>query len=1140
MIALITLPEETLVHILRRASPVDIQKCRQVCRFLWTLIDSSTELQYLIELYTLGYVPPARPHPGQTFTEALELLRTHRSRSSCISKLKPKRYTIPRTNAGYTSTYDFYGGIYARGSTANSLSNATRRLELYQLASVNKGTEFKQWTHHDLGVDTRDFAMEPDFDLLVLLEQAEQTVIVGAAQGTPNVMQHFNVNLRSLETCAAHPDAARPILRHSLRSFAGMSWRFYFQIVGRYLAVLFLIGVEQRDANQTSQLRVWDWTTGNVVTYIDVISGESRAFAFLSDHLIAVPRHVAPGNQRVVQQGILGTLNLYAFDPPTNSSPPPPARHIASLRLPPLPQNVMSIPKLSCRSDPAPSPSTQSATWDRGRPKLFELAPTNRVLCLQADLTTIEVGRGEFLRAEGTLFVPFTDMLDAVAHLHKQSEPVEIPWEAWGHGSSWMDTTDLHTGNECYVYGQRVVTTGAFDLEGPEEDDMPQRGTLFLLDFDPVRLSTYDKSFNRTTETLLTARTRGDALWDMFLSENTECKANARFGVQTARIKQNHPAFYVMIDDEHVVIVTVMCPPKIQIGFTNRFFTAEPTWSRVCAAGLFVLVHCGGRRVPTLRIRAGFPRQRSSLQNGSLCARNDNSRPSANRQTRFHLAHLRLQSVLQHTTSMATGDIGLIGLAVMGQNLILNMNDKGFTVVAYNRTTSKVDSFLQNEAKGTNIIGAYSIDDLVAKLKRPRKIIMLVKAGDAVDSFIQQLIPHLEQGDIIIDGGNSYYPDSIRRTKELEAKGLLFVGSGVSGGEEGARNGPSLMPGGSTAAWDHIKEIFQKTAAQVGNDPCCDWMGPTGSGHYVKMVHNGIEYGDMQLIAEAYDILKRGLGLHEDEIASIFEKWNKGVLDSFLIEITTNVLKYKDADGEPMVTKILDKAGQKGTGKWTAVAALDAGTPVTLIGEAVFARCLSAIKEERTRASKVLAGPQREEFRGDKQQFIDDLEQALYASKIISYTQGFMLMRETAKELKWDLNYAGIARIWRGGCIIKSVFLNDITKAYEKNHDLESLLFDDFFIKAIHNAQPGWRRVIAQAVLWGIPTPAFSTALAFFDGYRSEIVSANILQGQRDYFGAHTFRVLPGKENELLQAGKDIHINWTGRGGNVSASTYIA
>jgi 6-phosphogluconate dehydrogenase len=490
--------------------------------------------------------------------------------------------------------------------------------------------------------------------------------------------------------------------------------------------------------------------------------------------------------------------------------------------------------------------------------------------------------------------------------------------------------------------------------------------------------------------------------------------------------------------------------------------------------------------------------------------------------------------------SAPTGDIGLIGLAVMGQNLILNMNDKGFNVVAYNRTVAKVDHFLANEAKGTNIQGAHSIEELVSKLKTPRKIVLLVKAGSAVDEFIEKLVPHLSKGDIIIDGGNSHYPDSIRRTQELEAKGLLFVGSGVSGGEEGARYGPSLMPGGSTAAWPEIKEIFQKTAAQAYGEPCCDWVGETGSGHYVKMVHNGIEYGDMQLIAEAYDILKRGLGLNEDEIADIFLEWNKGVLDSFLIEITADILKFKDDDGEPVLTKIKDKAGQKGTGKWTAISALDAGMPVTLIGEAVFARCLSAIKEERTRASKVIAGPQKEIFRGDKKQFIQDLEQALYASKIMSYTQGFMLMRETAKSLNWNLNYAGIARMWRGGCIIKSVFLKDITSAYEKKHDLESLLFDEFFNKAVHKAQPGWRRVIAQAVLWGIPTPAFSTALAFFDGYRSEIVPANLIQAQRDYFGAHTFEVLAGKENSKFKAGENIHVNWTGRGGNVSASSYSA
>ncbi|KAF9243927.1 6-phosphogluconate dehydrogenase [Melanogaster broomeanus] len=474
--------------------------------------------------------------------------------------------------------------------------------------------------------------------------------------------------------------------------------------------------------------------------------------------------------------------------------------------------------------------------------------------------------------------------------------------------------------------------------------------------------------------------------------------------------------------------------------------------------------------------------------------------------------------------SAPIGDIGLIGLAVMGQNLILNMNDKGFTVVAYNRTTSKVDEFLANEAKGTNVQGAHSIQELVAKLKRPRKIILLVKAGPAVDSFISQLEPYLEAGDIIIDG----------------AKGLLFVGSGVSGGEEGARHGPSLMPGGSPAAWPAIKEIFQATAAQVNGEPCCDWVGETGAGHYVKMVHNGIEYGDMQLIAEAYDILKRGLGLHESEIADIFTTWNKGVLDSFLIEITANILSSTMTMANPSCTKILDQAGQKGTGKWTAIAALDAGTAVTLIGEAVFARCLSAIKEERVRASKVIAGPQKSLSAVTRNNSLMTSSRPCTPPRLSSYTQGFMLMRETAKEVGWNLNYAGIARMWRGGCIIKSVFLGDITAAYQKNGALESLLFDDFFNKAAHKAQPGWRRVIAQAVLWGIPTPAFSTALAFFDGYRSEIVPANLLQAQRDYFGAHTFRVLPGKENEKLKKGQDIHINWTGRGGNVSASTYSA
>ncbi|GAA5829749.1 hypothetical protein JCM5353_002217 [Sporobolomyces roseus] len=482
----------------------------------------------------------------------------------------------------------------------------------------------------------------------------------------------------------------------------------------------------------------------------------------------------------------------------------------------------------------------------------------------------------------------------------------------------------------------------------------------------------------------------------------------------------------------------------------------------------------------------------------------------------------------------------LIGLAVMGQNLILNMADKGFTVCAYNRTVSKVDHFLDNEAKGKSIVGAHSVEELCAKLKTPRKIVLLVKAGQAVDDFIGQLEPHLEKGDIIIDGGNSHFPDSVRRTKELEDKGLLFVGSGVSGGEEGARYGPSLMPGGSAAAWPHIKEIFQKTAAQADGEPCCDWVGDSGAGHYVKMVHNGIEYGDMQLITEAYDILKRGFGMTEGEIADVFETWNKGVLDSYLIEITTEILRYNDEDGTPLVTKILDAASQKGTGKWTAVNALDLGMPVTLIGEAVFARCLSSIKAERVRASKVIGGPQIEAFTGDKKQFIDDLEQALYASKIVSYAQGFMLMREAAREYKWSLNYSGIALMWRGGCIIRSVFLGDITNAYKKNQDLENLLFDDFFNKAVHKAQPGWRRIVAQGALWGIPTPAFSTALSFFDGYRTERLPASLLQAQRDYFGAHTFKVLPEFANDKYKEGADNHVNWTGRGGNVSASTYNA
>ncbi|MCJ1231609.1 phosphogluconate dehydrogenase (decarboxylating) gnd1 [Toensbergia leucococca] len=490
-----------------------------------------------------------------------------------------------------------------------------------------------------------------------------------------------------------------------------------------------------------------------------------------------------------------------------------------------------------------------------------------------------------------------------------------------------------------------------------------------------------------------------------------------------------------------------------------------------------------------------------------------------------------------------SGDFGLIGLAVMGQNLILNAADHKFTVVAFNRTVSKVDHFLENEAKDKSIIGAHSIEEFVLKLKKPRRIMMLVMAGKPVDDFINALLPFVEKGDIIIDGGNSHFPDTNRRTKFLAEKGIRFVGTGVSGGEEGARYGPSLMPGGNEEAWPYIKDVFQSIAAKSDGEPCCDWVGDDGAGHYVKMVHNGIEYGDMQLIcetgAQAYDIMKRGLGLSAHEMADVFEKWNKGVLDSFLIEITRDVLRYDDTDGSALVEKILDSAGQKGTGKWTAINALDLGMPVTLIGEAVFARCLSSLKEERTRASKLLDGP-KPEYTGNKQEFIDNLEQALYASKIISYAQGFMLIQNAAKEYQWKLNKPSIALMWRGGCIIRSVFLKDITSAYRKDPDLENLLFDDFFNKAIHHAQSGWRDIVSKGALWGIPTPAFSTALSFYDGYRTKDLPANLLQAQRDYFGAHTFKIKPEAASREYPEGKNIHVNWTGRGGDVSASTYQA
>lgn len=477
-------------------------------------------------------------------------------------------------------------------------------------------------------------------------------------------------------------------------------------------------------------------------------------------------------------------------------------------------------------------------------------------------------------------------------------------------------------------------------------------------------------------------------------------------------------------------------------------------------------------------------------------------------------------------------DMALIGLAVMGQNLILNMDDHGFVVCAYNRTTDKVDRFLANEAKGTKIIGAHSVQEMVSKLKRPRRVMLLVKAGSAVDVFIDQLLPHLEKGDIIIDGGNSEYTDSQRRCKDLADKGILFVGSGVSGGEEGARYGPSLMPGGNPQAWPAIKDIFQSIAAKADGEPCCDWIGNDGSGHFVKMVHNGIEYGDMQLICEAYHLLKDGLDLSHDEIGDVFEQWNKTELDSFLIEITRDIMRYKDTDGKALVNKILDSAGQKGTGKWTAVAALDCGMPLTLIGESVFARFLSALKDERVHASGVLAGP-KQKLNVDKKAFIEQVRLALYASKIVSYAQGFMLLRQAAKNFGWSLNYGSIALMWRGGCIIRSVFLGKIKEAFDKDPTLNNLLLANFFKGELEKAQDSWRQVVSQAALSGIPTPCFSTALAFYDGYRTSYLPANLIQAQRDYFGAHTYELLDKR-------GEFVHTNWTGRGGNVSSSSYNA
>jgi 6-phosphogluconate dehydrogenase len=488
-------------------------------------------------------------------------------------------------------------------------------------------------------------------------------------------------------------------------------------------------------------------------------------------------------------------------------------------------------------------------------------------------------------------------------------------------------------------------------------------------------------------------------------------------------------------------------------------------------------------------------------------------------------------------------DIALIGLAVMGQNLILNMNDHGFTVVAFNRTVEKVDHFLANEAKGTKIIGAHSLAEMVAKLKKPRRVMMLVKAGNAVDEFIEQLLPLLEPGDIIIDGGNSLFEDTNRRVKYCESKGLLFVGTGVSGGEEGARHGPSIMPGGSPAAWPHVKDIFQSVSAKVTDagsaapTPCCDWVGEGGAGHYVKMVHNGIEYGDMQLICEAYNILKHALGLSAPEIHDVFAEWNTGELDSYLIEISRDIMAFKDTDGTPLVDKILDTAGQKGTGKWTVVNSQDLGIPITLMAEAVYSRCVSALKEERVKAARKLKGPRSlltsiAANPVKKKAFIADIRDALYASKIISYAQGYMLMSAAAKEYGWHLNYGGIALMWRGGCIIRSRFLGKIKEAYDQHPKLANLLLDDYFRGEIKRCQKGWRNIVATAAKKGIPVPAFSTALAFYDQYRSAVLPANLLQAQRDYFGAHTY------ERVDQPRGQFFHTNWTGKGGTTSSSTY--
>jgi 6-phosphogluconate dehydrogenase len=478
----------------------------------------------------------------------------------------------------------------------------------------------------------------------------------------------------------------------------------------------------------------------------------------------------------------------------------------------------------------------------------------------------------------------------------------------------------------------------------------------------------------------------------------------------------------------------------------------------------------------------------------------------------------------------ARADIGLIGLAVMGQNLVLNMADHGFDVAVFNRTTAKVDEFLAGPAAGTSVTGAHSLEELVSALEAPRRVMLMVKAGDAVDSTIAQLLPLLEPGDVVIDGGNSNFEDSIRRTRELEARGLLFIGTGISGGEEGARHGPSIMPGGSAAAWPLVRDIFQSIAAKVDDGvPCCDWVGADGAGHYVKMVHNGIEYGDMQVIAEAYALM-RATGLTYEELHATFAAWNEGKLDSYLIEISRDIMAFRDEDGEPLVERILDTAGQKGTGKWTAISSLDLGQPVTLVAEAVYARMLSALKDERVAAAKLLVSDRLP----PPDVSVDDVRDALYAAKIVSYAQGFMLFRAAAAEYGWQLDHGSIALMWRNGCIIRSAFLGRIRGAFDRDPGLPNLLLDDYFRSELAAAEPGWRRAVAAAVRSGVPVPAYSSALAFYDGYRSERLPANLIQAQRDYFGAHTY------ERTDRARGQFFHTNWTGHGGEVTSGTYTA